>query len=235
MTTATAQPPDAMLVERVKLFGKSAFWPFSPEEFNALASLLSQPLSTDCLDHVLQVASSFAINKQLRKEKKPNRRDEIARIGRHARELLGAIDDASQETQLSFFVCGHSADIGVDELFELRRKLDAIITTHGALLDNPPKISRGGQAVKREERQLITQMRSAFKAAHPDKRNPQGFWRFFFAVTPPLANHGLSDALAGVSVDPATWQDAWEAIEKRTPRRERKTSIKNKRLNQKRT
>lgn len=212
-----AAKTDALSIdERILLFGEQAFWPFSSDEFSAIAALLPAPTSMNCLDYVLQAASTYAVNKRQRGIRKRNHRDEIAKVAKAVDELLIAIQGLSIDAQMCFYDWTERKS---DDAFDLRRAAEIFAGRYRELLNNPPPIARGGQPLKREERQLIRQMRAAYRAAHPAKRNPQGYWEFFRAITGPLGSVGLSEALAGRGSDPATWQDAWEKIEQRSPGR----------------
>jgi hypothetical protein len=208
---ATTNPLSAD--ERIRLFGEQAFWPFSGDEFSAIAALLPKPASTQCIDHVLQAARTFAVNKRRQAKRKPNPRDEIAKVAKAVDELLIALQGLSLDAQMCFYDWTERKS---DDAFDLRRAAETFASRHRELLSTPPPVAPGGQAFKREERRLIAQMRAAYRAAHPSNRNPQGFWEFFRAITGPLGSVGLSDALAGEGSDPATWKNTWEKIEQRS-------------------
>jgi hypothetical protein len=198
--------------DRVKIFGDEAFWPFSVDEFLSITKTLPNPSNADCVERILDISRRFVVHRRNKEIVGASPRDQIRQIGNCVAALLDALRTASSETQMSF----HMQALGKNMLPEFLENAEKFWRAHLDLFMCANKTSVGGRPRSPEEViSLIKDARAVFRLVHIKGRRPQKFWAFFHQLTIPLERFGLSKELAGAHGDEATWQDAWEAIERR--------------------
>jgi hypothetical protein len=171
-------------------------WPYTPEQLKTIAARFpaNDPLSS--IDYVRQAAGRYALADKIQAP---------ALIS----VATGVVALIHEMNAFPDTLIGTLSQKNSDNLADLLAALERFSAAQ-CLPGNAAK-KKGGRPVKRSERQLIAQLRKAWRSAYGG-RNAPGFWPFFSDCVVPLKKFGLDPHLANSSPKD-TWHDAWKHIE----------------------
>jgi hypothetical protein len=179
-------------------------WPYTPEEFVAIAEFLTGPNQENAMSMVMWASRLFVCraSKWLSTPDKPNTGRELANIQALILRLQKAIKAASPLTHNHLAAMMRSNIVREGErpcsLHDLLYALDCFEIHNRPALNEPPPVAKGGPRTRYHEKEFFKWIKLAFDRCNP---GAGGYYKFELACAAPLQGPGLFPP-----VDAKAWQ-----------------------------